>query len=518
MNVIGYIRVSSEEQVENYSLANQEEYITNFCSKNNFTLLEIFRDEGKSAKNTNRLGLQKMLEYALNKKNKVNVLAVYKIDRLSRDTSDFLEIKRRITLNQISLISVTEPMDSSPMGEFMETLVAAQAKLDNRMKSQRTIDGMTKRLEAGLPTNPPSNGYKYENNTSGKNNVVRDEPRFSLLQRAGKEYMKGIYNFTQIANMLNSWGYITKKGRSADEKSVGNFLRNKYYAGIIYSKTRQKEFQGSFEPMFSPSEWLKIQQVLNGKTKTAKPKLRNNPDFPLRNFSLCCICGKKLSGAWSKGRNSLYAYYFCPDCKKSFRKKRLEDEFLDLLFVFTPKPETIEVFAKILYEKYKAKVQNSVTERNTLKKRIADLNATKMALVAKNLKGIYSDELFTEQSTHIKEELDDLTNQLNSLDEEILTIDDLIAFSRKFLSDLRTIWNIADLQTKQRLQQAIFPKGITYLNPGIRTEDICCLFKVIGKSDFENRNMGWLMGFEPTTSSSTERRSNQLSYSHQELC
>ena len=53
MNVIGYIRVSSEEQVENYSLANQEEYITNFCAKNKFTLIKIFRDEGKSAKNTN---------------------------------------------------------------------------------------------------------------------------------------------------------------------------------------------------------------------------------------------------------------------------------------------------------------------------------------------------------------------------------------------------------------------------------------------------------------------------------
>ena len=506
MNVIGYIRVSSEEQVENYSLANQEEYITNFCAKNKFTLIKIFRDEGKSAKNTNRQGLQRMLEFASDKKNEVNALAVYKIDRLSRETSDFLDIKRQIQLNQISLISVTEPMDSSPMGEFMETLVAAQAKLDNRMKSQRTIDGMTKRLEAGLPTNPPSNGYKFENNTVGKNNVVRDEPRFSLLQKAGREYLKGIYNFSQIAKMLNSWGYVTKKGSLADEKSVGNFLRNKYYAGIIYSKPRKKEFLGSYEAMFNIEEWLKIQQIIIGKTKSAKPKLRNNPDFPLRNFSLCCNCGKKLSGAWSKGRNSLYAYYFCPSCKKSIRKMRLEDEFLDLLFLLTPKPETIEIFANTLYAKYNQKVLNSSDERTLIKKRITDLNVTKSALIEKNLRGVYSDELFTEMLKKLKEELDGLTIQLSSLDEEILTIDDLIGFSKKFLSDLRTTWNVADLQTKQRLQQAIFPKGITYLNPGIRTADICCLFKVIGKSELENRNMGWCTGVEPAKTASTGQR------------
>lgn len=490
MNVIGYIRVSSEEQIENYSLANQKEYIEVFCKNNKFNLLKIFRDEGKSAKNTKRPALQEMLSYALNKSNRVNVLAVYKIDRLSRDTSDFLEIKRKIQLNHISLISITEPMDSSPMGEFMETLVAAQAKLDNRMKSQRTIDGMTKRLEAGLPTNPPGNGYKFENNTSGKNNVVRDEPRFTLLQKAGKEYLKGIYNFTQIANMLNSWGYRTKKGRLADEKSVGNFLRNKYYAGIIYSKTRQKEYQGNYEPMFTMAEWLKIQQIISGKTKTAKPKLRNNPDFPLRGFSFCPTCGKKLSGAWSKGRNSLYAYYFCPDCKKSFRKKRLEDEFLELLFIMTPRPEVIEVFARTLYEKYKMNSRTSLVEKNTLTKRIADLNAKRAVLIDKNLNGVYSDELFKEMLQNIEIENIELKAQLDVLNSEALSIEDIITFSKTFLADIRTIWFSADLQTKQRLQQAIFPKGITYLNPGIRTEDICCLFKIIGASDLENRNLG----------------------------
>lgn len=79
-------------------------------------------------------------------------------------------------------------------------------------------------------------------------------------------------------------------------------------------------------------------------------------------------------------------------------------------------------------------------------------------MVEKNLKRVYLEELFTEQSNLINDNLGNLTIELNSSDDEILTIGDLITFSKEFLSDLRTIWNIEDLQTKQRLQQAVFPK------------------------------------------------------------
>ena len=62
MNAIGYIRVSTDEQArEGVSLDNQREKIAAYCSFNDMALVDTITDEGISAKNLNREGMQTLI-------------------------------------------------------------------------------------------------------------------------------------------------------------------------------------------------------------------------------------------------------------------------------------------------------------------------------------------------------------------------------------------------------------------------------------------------------------------------
>ncbi|MCL4415907.1 MAG: recombinase family protein, partial [Actinobacteria bacterium] len=85
-----YIRVSSEEQVENFSLKTQEEICRRDAKYKGYEIDQVFREEGKSAKTIlGRPELLKMLDYCRKNKKDIQAVYVYRLDRLSRQTSDY---------------------------------------------------------------------------------------------------------------------------------------------------------------------------------------------------------------------------------------------------------------------------------------------------------------------------------------------------------------------------------------------------------------------------------------------
>lgn len=83
---IGYTRVSSEEQVTNYSLANQEYQIKRYCSRYKYENLLIIREEGESARSMKREGMTRMIE--MKKSHEVDTVVVIDLDRLHRNVAD----------------------------------------------------------------------------------------------------------------------------------------------------------------------------------------------------------------------------------------------------------------------------------------------------------------------------------------------------------------------------------------------------------------------------------------------
>ena len=106
-----YVRVSSEKQVDNYSLDVQEKSIKEYAKNNNIKIIKTFREEGKSATNTNRPAYQEMKEFFL--EYHTDVVLVHKLDRLHRNEYNFYSDLHFFKEHNIKLISVSEGIDSS---------------------------------------------------------------------------------------------------------------------------------------------------------------------------------------------------------------------------------------------------------------------------------------------------------------------------------------------------------------------------------------------------------------------
>ena len=88
MKVALYIRVSTEQQIENYSIPLQKERLQAFCLSKGWDEVKEYIDAGYSGSNLNRPALEQLKKDIKNKK--VNVVIVYRLDRLSRSQHDTL--------------------------------------------------------------------------------------------------------------------------------------------------------------------------------------------------------------------------------------------------------------------------------------------------------------------------------------------------------------------------------------------------------------------------------------------
>src|SRR5947209_7742603 len=104
-----YLRVSTEEQVDNFSLSTQEDICRKEAEKRGYEVVQIFREEGRSAKTiTGRPVLISLIEYCRKNKHNVQATFVYRLDRISRVTADYLAIRKKLAENGITIISSTE--------------------------------------------------------------------------------------------------------------------------------------------------------------------------------------------------------------------------------------------------------------------------------------------------------------------------------------------------------------------------------------------------------------------------
>ena len=210
MTAIGYIRVSTEDQVkEGVSLDNQREKIKSYCHLKDFHLENIIEDAGISAKNLNRPGVKKVLEMA--RKKKIDAVVVYKLDRMFRSTVDALETTKMFDRWGISFHSIHETLDTkSAMGRFFFTLIAAIAEMERRIIGERTKAALSHKRSKNEKTggdipygfNLGKNGLLVENENEQK--VIR------LIYRLKRER----HSLRQICRELEIEGYKTKRGNS----------------------------------------------------------------------------------------------------------------------------------------------------------------------------------------------------------------------------------------------------------------------------------------------------------------
>lgn len=111
-----YVRVSTNEQLDNYSLDTQEPACRDFCAREGLEVDRVFREEGESAKTANRTQLQALLNYCAveAKRRHITHAVVYRVDRLARDVGDHAAIRAALSRVGVSVRAAARSLRRDP--------------------------------------------------------------------------------------------------------------------------------------------------------------------------------------------------------------------------------------------------------------------------------------------------------------------------------------------------------------------------------------------------------------------
>ncbi len=488
-DAILYLRVSTEEQVDNFSLGTQEEICRKEAVRKGLRIIKIFREEGRSAKTiVGRPALVEMLKYCKKNQKTLGAVFVYRLDRLSRQTSDYLIIRKKLISYEIQLISASEPTGTSPTDTLLETIMASFAQHDNDVRSERTKNGMRARFMSGLITRKPPLGYKM----NGSKVPVEDPESWGKMKQAWDLIAVGNKPLRQMTKIMSRMDLNTiYKGRKIELKvhTVQRIFRNKFYAGILTSPTYKDEVQGQHKPMISLEQFYKVQSILDGRCVNKKvlnvKKSRSNEDFPLRRVVKCAECGIGLTAGWSKGRSKHYPYYRCAGgCKTtSIPAKKLDDTVVELLQKITPKKECLELFTQYVVEEYEERLKTLKSARNKADGEIERLIDMRKVLVEKNMMGTYTDEIFIEQNALIEKKMTVAQTAKSDTMLEKYDIHKLADFIKETLSDLGATYKRSTVSQVKALIGSIFPSGLSYNYDGTLNHEINPMYQAIFNFD-----------------------------------
>ncbi len=308
-----YVRVSTENQLENYSIEEQTQRLKAYCAAKDWTIFQIYTDPGYSGGNTSRPALQQML--ADIQAGRLDMVAVYKLDRLSRSQKDTLTlIEDEFLGNHVEFVSMNENFDTStPFGRAMIGILSVFAQLEKDQITERFTMGRIGRSKAGYyhggPT--PPTGYRY---IDGK--LIADPYKAAQIREVYSRFLSG-YSIHSIQRYMHE-----KYGGWNSHTLVVHVLRNSTYIGKV--KFKGEEYNGLQHPLVSKAKYERVQQLLNGSSEPEKKgSVQKTPfraGYLLSSLIHCAQCGARYSAnhgcykCYSRAKSDC-KYVKNPDCK-----------------------------------------------------------------------------------------------------------------------------------------------------------------------------------------------------------
>jgi site-specific DNA recombinase len=312
-----YTRKSSEEGLDQAfnSLDAQrdacEAYIKSQSHEGWADIGARYDDGGFSGGNIDRPGLQNLLSDV--KAGKIDIIVVYKIDRLTRSLADFAKIVETLDRHSASFVAVTQQFNTtSSMGRLTLNVLLSFAQFEREVSGERIRDKIaaSKRRGMWMGGHPPL-GYDAEGRTLRVN-----EAEAELVRSIFDEYLscKTVPNLRVRLRRLGikskKWKATTGAEHGGAEYSRGALyylLRNQIYIGRITHK--KDAYPGNHPAIISDELWAKVQSQLAENRSSRKRKSNIGTRNPLAGL-LYDDCGNLMSPSFTqrpKGRR--YRYY-----------------------------------------------------------------------------------------------------------------------------------------------------------------------------------------------------------------
>ncbi len=305
-----YCRVSSDERLDQSfnSIDAQREagiaYVVSQKTEGWELVPDFYEDPGFSGGNMERPGLKRLLKDI--QAGKIDIVVVYKIDRLSRSLADFAKMVEVFDNHTVSFSSVTQQINSATsMGRLMLNVLLSFAQFEREVTGERIRDKIaaSKRKGMWMGGSVPL-GYRVENR------ALQIEPREAeLVQRIFEQFIAE-QSTTKIVKDLNEQGIQTKRKKAFCKQSIYKILHNRTYIGEISHKG--ENFPAQHEGLIDQTIWKQTHTILsqNNRQRCRNTwEKKNHNDFLLRGIAYTHDGDLLIPMATKKTNGKVYRYY-----------------------------------------------------------------------------------------------------------------------------------------------------------------------------------------------------------------
>lgn len=301
-----YTRKSSEEGLDQEfnSLDAQREaceaYVASQRAEGWLLIPDYYDDGGYSGGTLERPGLKRLL--ADIEEGRVDVVVVYKIDRLSRSLMDFAKLVEAFERNNVTFVSVTQSFNTTTsMGRLTLNILLSFAQFEREVIGERIRDKFAASRKKGMwmggyvPL-----GYRVESRK-----LVVEERKAEIVGTIFERFLK-VGSATVLARQLNAEGVTTRTGRPIDKGFLYKLLNNQTYIGMAVHKGAT--YPGEHDAIISRELWDKVHAIRRESPRTRANKTRRVEPALLRGL-LFGPNGLAMTPTHTRRKGKLYRYY-----------------------------------------------------------------------------------------------------------------------------------------------------------------------------------------------------------------
>jgi len=433
-------------------------------------LPDAYEDGGFTGADINRPGFQRLLTDI--EAGKIDVIVVYKVDRLSRSLLDFAQVMERLNRAGAAFVSVTQNFSTADaMGRLTLNMLMSFAEFEREMIAERTRDKIAASRRKGKWTGGSVPlGYQVLDKK-----LVVDEMEAVVVREVFDLYLEH-GSALEVARILNERGRATKrrranngnlrKARPWSKDAVLRVLKNAIYAGLM--PYGDEVHPGEHESIVSEELWRQVQVRLRQRTRRSAARPRN-PDYLLRGLLRCACCGSAFTPATARKGKRTYRYYRCITRDKHGRAAcsakplpavAIEEFVVERIHEATDGGGDLaadiraRVTDRLAHERAELK-----KERSGLPRAIATLSAEGQQLVTKatSLSGTAA-RLLDDRLEEVGQELARLQDRLAVVEHRLAGLDELeneAAWVTTALDDFAALWEAMTPANRYRLVHAL---------------------------------------------------------------
>lgn len=309
-----YTRKSSEEGLEQdfNSLHAQREaceaYIASQKSEGWALVRDQYNDGGISGGTLERPGLRRLLADV--EDGLVDVVVVYKIDRLSRSLMDFSKLVEVFDRNGVTFVSVTQSFNTTTsMGRLTLNILLSFAQFEREVTAERIRD----KVKASRMKGMWMGGYVPLGYDVVDRKLVVNEEEAAKVRMVFERFVE-VGSATVLARELRNDGFRSKQGALIDKGYLYRLLNNRVYRGEAVHKG--KAYAGEHKAIIDTRLWEQVHDIMGESPRKRANNTRTQTSALLKGL-LFTATGAAMTPSSTKKDTRRYRYYVSMDLLKN---------------------------------------------------------------------------------------------------------------------------------------------------------------------------------------------------------